>query len=348
MSTHPLCLHELQHYQDVTQKQLSSPAKLILQYLIGNPEIGADGLRAILRSPTVTASIQVVKEALCELKRYDRLKEIPVFQTRDEFQAVVDQECALDELMLDFDTEEGRNNITRKYQSLVHKIVRGYLGKSNLDYDELLSAAYMGLTQAMNKYANKDRVEIDPETGLRRWVSFSVYAAQQIKFYIMEDIKQLSHTVRVPISRQSAERKSQGYNTRCFTVSGDETISSDSHSKSRFDLMGIGQEDSKGLNGDLVEEMWNRLIEILREHFHRPNFERDLSIFLDAYGIHRDDVVPSKVLCAQHGICASNVTRIKKEMVKCLSASEEAREIVCYLLSMYDSNEPVASLILSA
>lgn len=73
--------HELQRYLDVAGAQLSIHAKIVMAYLLDNPGDGAEDLLAIMRLPARDESIVAVKDALRALNRYERLKELPVFQT---------------------------------------------------------------------------------------------------------------------------------------------------------------------------------------------------------------------------------------------------------------------------
>jgi RNA polymerase sigma factor (sigma-70 family) len=239
------------------------------------------------------------------LYKKGRLMEIPVFQTKDQFQSIINKTEAPDAVILDLESEAGRNDVARKYDPLVHKIAKDFYGKSNLDYEDLLSAGRRGLVYAMNGYGKKTkRNAADLETIVSK--TFTQYAAFMIRISILEDIKDVSQTVRVPISQQNKERQETGRNTKSNTVSGDKEVGSsgDEGNKSLFDFMGGTDNATRDIDEEDLQKLWDALYKKLEEKFDKTTLE----IWYSSFGINGREKMKKKELAQKYGIVPSNVS----------------------------------------
>lgn len=308
---------DLKSYLTITDKFISVEAKSVVQYLIDNnekylSELGNDNdenvLAGFYNAGIKSNASEVLKELYKNigiLYKKGRLMEIPVFQTKDQFQSIINKTEAPDAVILDLESEAGRNDVARKYDPLVHKIAKDFYGKSNLDYEDLLSAGRRGLVYAMNGYGKKTkRNAADLETIVSK--TFTQYAAFMIRISILEDIKDVSQTVRVPISQQNKERQETGRNTKSNTVSGDKEIGSsgDEGNKSLFDFMGGTDNATRDIDEEDLQKLWDALYKKLEEKFDKTTLE----IWYSSFGINGREKMKKKELAEKYGIVPSNVS----------------------------------------
>ena len=187
--------------------------------------------------------------AIAVLNTTMRLKEVPTFMTRKEFDNVMSGKCSLDYVVYDMETEKGRNAIAKQYKGLVLNMANKYKNHANLDWGEWVGAAHIGLTTAMNQYSEfkgiitknnkfndttvkydddlKQEVKNNIKKADKYPVKFVVFAKWCINFQLL-DVQKTSHLVHVPVSAQRSERATTGKNTRNNTVSIDKkTIDND-------------------------------------------------------------------------------------------------------------------------
>lgn len=308
---------DLKSYLTITDKFISPEAKSVVKYLIDNndkylSELGTDkdenALAGFYNSGIKSNASEVLKELYKNigiLNKKGRLMEIPVFQTKDQFDSIITKAEAPDSVILDLETEAGRNEIAKKYMPLVHKIAKQFAGKSNLDYEDLLAAGNRGLVYAMNGYGKKtQRNNADLETIVTK--TFTQYAAFMIRISILEDIKDVSQTVRVPISQQNKEREETGRNTKTNTVSGDKEVgvSGDEGNKSLFDFMGGTDNATRDIDNEDVQKLWNAFYKKLEEKFDKTTLE----IWYASFGINGHEKMKKKELAEKYGIVPSNIS----------------------------------------
>ena len=308
---------DLKSYLTITDKFISAEAKGVIQYLIDNnekylSELGNDNdenvLAGFYNAGIKSNATDVLKELYKNigiLYKKGRLMEIPVFQTKDQFQSIINKTEAPDAVILDLESEAGRNDVAKKYDPLVHKIAKDFYGKSNLDYEDLLSAGRRGLVYAMNGYGKKTkRNAADLETIVSK--TFTQYAAFMIRISILEDIKDVSQTVRVPISQQNKERQETGRNTKSNTVSGDKEVGSsgDEGNKSLFDFMGGTDNATRDIDEEDLQKLWDALYKKLEEKFDKTTLE----IWYSSFGINGREKMKKKELAEKYGIVPSNVS----------------------------------------
>lgn len=308
---------DLKSYLSITDKFISPEAKSVIQYLIDNndkylSELGNDKdenvLAGFYNAGIKSNATEILKELYKNigiLNKRGRLMEIPVFQTKDQFESIITKAEAPDSVILDLETEAGRNEIAKKYMPLVHKIAKQFAGKSNLDYDDLLAAGNRGLVYAMNGYGKKtNRNNADLETIVTK--TFTQYAAFMIRISILEDIKDVSQTVRVPISQQNKEREETGRNTKTNTVSGDKEVgaSGDEGNKSLFDFMGGTDNATRDIDNEDVQKLWDEFFKKLEEKFDKTT----LDIWYASFGINGHEKMKKKELAEKYGIVPSNIS----------------------------------------
>ena len=306
---------DLQKYLEVTDKFISAEAKSVIQHLIDHNDDyvttlgskGAENAVVDFYDKGLSKADSDWKKDLYKniglLAKRNRLIEVPVFQTKEQFDAIKDKQEAPDTILLDLETEKGRNAVTKQYEPLVNKICRQYVGKSNLDYDELKSAAYTGLTFAMNRYGKRNKSEADNDKLVSK--TFGQYAAYWIRAHILEDIKNVSRTVRISTSQQQKERDETGKNTRNNSVSGDKTVGSDDEgNKTLFDFMGGSEDAGRSIDNEDLDKLWKQIYDRLEKNFDAQTMD----IWYSFYGLNDHKQMKNKDLAAKYGLSTSNVT----------------------------------------
>lgn len=313
--------NDLETYLEITDKFISDEAKAVIKYLIDNndtyaKELGEPNSKNPLYdfyangvpSADSTEKIKELYKNIGLVNKKNRLMEIPVFQTKDQFEAIISRTESPDQVILDLDSERGRNEIAKKYEPLIHKLAKQFLGKSNLTYDELVSAGYQGLTWAMNGYGKKTtKNKVDLETVVSK--TFTQYAAYIIRVAMLEDIKHLSQTVRIPLSQQNLERQETGRNTKSNTISGDKEVgTSDDSSKALFDYVGATDNATRFVDQSDVEHMWSVFYDKLEEHF--ADDKTVLDIYYHCLGLKGYEKIKKKELADKYGVAQSMITYV--------------------------------------
>lgn len=329
---------DLKSYLSIASKFLSDEAKEIVNWLIVNNKTYLHDLDPKMDAENALAAFYdrgiPKEEDLKELYKYigilakkERLLEIPVFLTKDQFEDIINKKVSPDEILLDLVTDKGREKVVTQYTPLIHKIINQWIGKSNLGPDDLLSVAYEGITYAMNTFGkrkvrgeNGKWVEAEKDEKVTKY-SFKQYAAYCIDNAIREEIKHKSHIVRVPASQQTKERKEKGFNTKTYAVSGEKKVGhdSDGNGKTLFDYIDTGENGYKGVDSEDLEKLWKYVYTKLGENFK----ERDLDIFYSLFGLNGYKQIKGKELAKKYGIVPSAITPIKVKIIRFIRSDQK-------------------------
>jgi len=251
--------------------------------------------------------LKVLWDYINELVSKDRVLEIPVFQSKNDFNKIINKELPLDYVVLRLDTPDGKEEIVNKYNRLIEKIIHQWDGKSNFSHDELRSVAYEATTYAINNFGKRGkRGKADDDSYINK--TFGQYLAYQIRCLILEEIKNLSHTVRIPVAQQRKEKQSKGTNTRNYTVSGDKIIKKGKDgdgNKSIFDFIGVPDVgSSSNLDNEDMDKLWKAALKQLENKFSKLNMD----IFYSFFGINGYKKLKNKELSAKYGVVPSQIT----------------------------------------
>ncbi len=309
---------------------------IIIKYLIkhndsyikdlgGNGEGNALAIFFRKSAPSDPEKLEVYR-AIAVLNTTMRLKEVPTFMTRSEFDDVMQGKCSLDYVVYDMETEKGRNAIAKQYKGLVYNMANKYKNHANLDWGEWLGEAHLGLTYAMNQYVefkglikkkNKKNtnnpeipdVDFDASTvkyddALKQEVKTDtkkpeVYAAKFIVFakwwinFCMLGIQEHSHLVRISKSEQARERAEKGSNTWDNTTSMDKKLGNgdgDGAAKTVGDTIGstIGSDDE--LNRADSDRLFGAFYKYLKKHLDKVS----VAIFLTHFGLNGLEKIGNK------------------------------------------------------
>ncbi len=344
-----ISVEDLKLYLEIADKYLCQETKDIINWLIVNnqtylhdldPEMDADNALAAFydRGVPKEPDLKELYKCIGIVNRNDRLLEIPVFQTKEQFNNIINKKISPDEILLDLKTEKGRTKVVEQYTPLIHKIIRQWIGKSKFGVDDLFSIALMGITYAMNTFGHKKvrdehgkwvEVEADEKTAS---YSFTQYAAYCINNSIIEEIKHKSHLVRIPASQQTKDRKEKGYNIRNLSVSGDVGIGRNDNGNLRtlFDILDTGENGFKQIDSEDLENLWNTVYSKLDKEFKK----RDLEIFYSLFGLNGYKKIKGKDIATKYNVVPSSITSIKTKIINFIKRDKQLWAVFQEILSI--------------
>lgn len=322
---------QLEKYLQIADKFISADAKYVCNWLIDNnskylKELSTGGKNALAdfygQGVPNDKSLLPLYKAIKKLDKNDRLLEIPVFLTKEQFNGIIKKDISPDEILLDLSSERGRNEIAKKYTPLVYKIAKSWVGKAALTYDELVSAGFEGLLNAMNTYGKKSKkaAKKEEETGVEfdmsklKSYTFLSYASQMIRNRILGDVQD-SKLVRIPLSQQKKEKAEQGYIAKSNTVSGDQSMGNnkDGEGQTLFDI--IGGMENPGLNVDRqeIDKLWANICKALEDKFGK----KTMDIFYNYFGWGGRKQLSGKEMAKKYGY--KSPASITTEVVKVIN-----------------------------
>ena len=328
---------DLKKYLEIADRFISDDAKTVIKYFIENNDYvkkfgNGDSKNALANFYNGPApkdeKLKEVYKCIGKLNKTNRLLEIPMFQTDEQFEGIINKKVSPDEILLDLNSEKGRNEVVKKYDKLCWKIAREYVGKSTFELDDLYAYALEGLTNAMNWYGKKTKKNNVDEEKIKAFTFYS-YASRIIRFTIIGAIREESHTVRIPVSQQNKAREERGANTVSNTISGDKGIGSDSegNEKSMFDKLSASmdvQDGDEQINKEDFLKTWKEIFDILKKKFS----ERDLNIFCDVWGVYGHKELKGREIADKYGLKSkSSATYISSKVFNEIEKDKKLKEL---------------------
>jgi RNA polymerase sigma factor (sigma-70 family) len=335
---------ELRQYLVIADKFISADAKDVINWLIEHPNYvddiagpNADNALATFYDNGVP-STPVMKElykSLGKVIKNGRMLEIPVFQTKEQFEAILDKKVSPDEIILDLTTEKGRNEIAKKYEPMAWKIARSYVGRSNLDLEELYAIGMEGIVWAMNKYGKKNDKSSASDDDVKAY-TFHSWVSYCIRIAILEAIKDQGHLVRVPRSQQSKEKTEKGHMTKNYSISMETPVGRDKDGNSRrlSDKIGDYERAGKSLEDEDNARLWEHIHKLLKKKFD----DRTLDIFYDKWGVNGHKKLSGKELIEKYGFNAqSNINFVCSKVINYMMKNPETKEALLELYEFVES-----------
>ena len=305
---------DLKKYLEVTEKFISEETKELVNWLIVNNDTyisdlsndeDENALAGFYKAGVPKEShLKHLYKLLGTIIKNGSVMEIPVFQKKSDFEKIINKEIAPDTVILDLNSEKGRAFVTKKYEPLVHKIARQWLGKINLSYEDLVSCCYEGLTYAMNNYGKKNKKSKAEDIKVKEYTfgQFASYCMlNQIKGNGVND----SHLVRIPTSVQKKERIEKGHNTKSLSISGDKTVKhNDEGSKTIFDFIGSSNDSESETDSEDKKKLMNDILKILKKEFD----QKILDVWFSFWGIYGHKKLMNKEIAKKYNVANSNIT----------------------------------------
>ena len=310
--------NDLETYLSVAGKFIMPETKDLVNWLIVNnetylhdldPKMDAENALAAFYDAGVPKDekYKELYKLVGKIAKADRLLEIPVFQTKEQFNAIISKKVSPDEILLDLKTEKGRAAVYKKYLPLIYKIVNQFVGKSTLPQEELFSVATLGFVNAMNSFGHSKKrdengkwVEVDKEEQHTNY-TFAQYVGNQMRNQILGAMED-SHLVRIPKSQQKKEREEKGFNTRNTSVSGDQTIGHDNegNGKTLFDYIDNTEDGGKNIDAEDLQKLWQAAYAKLEQKFGKE----DMEIFYRCFKVngYEEEQKKQKDIAAEYGL----------------------------------------------
>lgn len=264
-------------------------------------------------------------------------KQLPFFQSTREFNSIMSGKKQLEDLSLDLSTERGRAAAVKQYMPLIQKIVHQYEGKSSFSREELLSSALEGFTLAMNDYHSPDEnyidtgdTEIDMAEAIKqKALSFKQYAAYRIKYKILDDMNNLSRTVRLPkgqIKKNNETDPSANFNSKSIDL----MMSDDPDVVSQADRMKELSEKPEGMKPN-EEKSWKKIFAIIDKKFN----VKQASIFYKVFGLNGFEKQTGVEVAKELGCTKSYISKVVKQVTTFLRDDPRSSEILQELQDLY-------------
>lgn len=254
---------------------------------------------------------------------------VPLLIDPEDMKSLSKGDKTLEDISLDLISDKGRTKVVKKYSPMAVTIAAKYRGKSGLDWNGLISAANLGLVKAMNDY--KRGVSIDNEDEKMKKLSFKQYAGYRIKQQILNDINDLSRTVRVT-QYQFDKAKSKGEDIRSI-VSIDTSVGEEG-------TLGNVLGDVEGLyvDPDAEKVKDNKQLEKIYELIDKKFSDKILSIFYSYFGLHGYKKMSGVELARKYNCTGAYISIQVKKVVSWLQENKQARPLLQELLDIYSES----------
>ena len=251
---------------------------------------------------------------------------IPMLQQPEEFEGLMNGDRTLEDITIDLNSESGKAKVAKQYMSLVMGIANKYRN-SGLEWNGLVSAGMLGLTNAMRDYRQPDYyVNLEGnETEAKKYkkLSFKQYAGWRIKQQILNDIQEYSRTVRIT-QHQYKKNIAAGNTIGNFNaVSIDGVVKNDedkwSNINSMINLAATTDQDDYELSDTM-----RQLKSIIEKKFS----QRDCVVFYKVFGLFGYDDMKQKDIAKELGVTPANVNIITKKIISYIQSERNAKELL--------------------
>lgn len=334
---------DLKQYSDKLSKQLSQDVQIIIQYclkynILSNTDLiycytaNKSGLKVFAKNhqmPEVEA--QDLQKLLKKVFENGEYRAIPLCQLEDDMAALMKGDKMMDDILLDLETEQGKQEVAKKYMYLVTAIAHKYINKSALNKNELISAGQLGLVNAINNYRKPDTyVDADDkiidksEAKKQKRLSFKTYASYMIRNSILYDINHLSRVVKTG-QYGYEQAKKQGLSS--FEISIDRDLNGDD--------MQLDRLTNISTNPDYMtpdaKTQWGQLFKLLEKKFNT----RSMTIFYKYFGLNGYEKMKGHEIAKEFGVSNPRISGIIKNMMSYLKDDPKSKSILADLMDIY-------------
>lgn len=251
---------------------------------------------------------------------------IPMLQQPEEFEGLMNGDRTLEDIIMDLNSESGKAKVAKQYMSLVMGIANKYRN-SGLEWNGLVSAGMLGLTNAMRDYRQPDyyaNIEgNEAEAKKYKKLSFKQYAGWRIKQQILNDIQEYSRTVRLT-QHQYKKNVAAGNTMGNFnTVSVDGLSKDDEDRGLAIDRM-IGLSGTSNNDDYELSDTMRQLKSLIEKKFS----QRDCVVFYKVFGLFGYDDMKQKDIAKELGVTPANVNIITKKIISYIQSERNAKELL--------------------
>lgn len=270
------------------------------------------------------------------------IKLLPQYQLKIERSSFMKGKIKPEDLTIDIETPSGRNQTTKMYMPLVYKIVNQYVGKSRLSRQDLISAALVGFTYALDTYGTK-LVDKDSDSKERipdeAKTTFKTYASYCVQHQILNDINKYGHTLSG--TNWYASNK---YGASLLDATSLDGMSRDDDGEFNNDhLRSLGTEDPEMMDRD-EQKKWQDLYDLIEKNFS----QRNVNIFYRYFGLNGYKREKSKDIAKSMGMSEGNIRNsIINKMIDFLRKDRRATDILSDIQDIYNESLMVSMVSLS-
>lgn len=251
---------------------------------------------------------------------------IPMLQQPEEFEGLMSGDRTLEDITIDLNSESGKAKVAKQYMSLVMGIANKYRN-SGLEWNGLVSAGMLGLTNAMRDYRQPDYyVNLEgneAEAKKYKKLSFKQYAGWRIKQQILNDIQEYSRTVRIT-QHQYKKNIAAGNTMGNFNaVAIDSVVKNDEDNWSNISSMINLAATTDNDNYELSDTM-RQLKSIIEKKFS----QRDCVVFYKVFGLFGYDDMKQKDIAKELGVTPANVNIITKKIISYIQSERNSKELL--------------------
>ena len=320
-------IDELKDYIDKTSKIIPNIVRDAL-YLVKKYEIlEADDINTILNSSkgsinSLAKKFDIEVGAMEELWTLfkdlkSNIKLFPHFLTPFEQKALIKGTARVEDLTIDLETSQGRNEVIKMYTPMANKIVNQYVGKSKLSRNDLMSAAMEGFAKAIEEW--------DRSKGQL----FKTYVSYRIQQQILNDMDTHGHSLSG--TNWYATKK---YGAEVLDAVSIDGMPRDEDGEFKQDrLAALGYTDDRDEEADVKQ--WKKVFEILEKKFK----QRDLDIFYRYFGLNGYKREKSKDIAKMYKMSEGNIRNsIINKIIAFLKKDKAALELLMDLNESYNES----------
>lgn len=319
---------ELIYYIDKTSKLLPVAVKdvlyLINKYNILNSEdieniisTNKSAMKKIMDTYNINEQVfNDIKKMLKDLK--SNIKLLPHFMTSQERESLIKGKALISDITIDLSTPQGRNDAIKLYMPIAYKIVNQYNGRSRLSKQDLMSAALMGFTKAMNDW--------DRSKGQL----FKTYVSYRIQQQILNDMDEFGHSLS-----GTNWYSTKKYGTELLDAISINGFKHKDNDEVEYDsIAALGVED-KNIFKQNEETQWKKIFELLERKFK----QRDINIFYRYFGLAGYKREKSKDIAKSYGMSEGNIRNsVINKIISFLKNDKVAADILSNLQDIYNES----------
>ena len=218
-----------------------------------------------------------------------KLKQLPQFQSKSEREAIEQGRLSVEDATLDLKTQSGKNAVAKIYMPVVLKLVNDFVGKTKLTRNEIMSAALMGMTKAMEIY--------DPSKGQ----TFKQVLAYQVRFAILDDMNKFGHSFSGTHqhSQKVLDREGKGGTLDAASLDGLTHGMDDDFKQDYIAALASTEGDDWELEKQkIIDDGLKSLYKLIDQAFS----ERDATIIYKWFGINGYEQMNGAQIAKQYGI----------------------------------------------
>ena len=338
-----ITIDEFDNYAKAIEKTNRSKDFVSLLWLVGQYELLFDRekLESVLNGKFLTNLFDIcpanIQKDIYKLAKKvgNEVKLLPQLLSAEQRQAVIDNEIDPNDLTLDLESKQGRDEVARRYLPMINKMVNQFYKGDDcvLTKQDLMSAAFAGLAEAIKSYKNPSELKkYREETGdtKKRNVSFTSYVAYKIKFQILGDIEDYARTVKISNYNKKKFHDEHGEDANLpteFSINNFKAHNGDGEEIEFDEFFGLGGKGDHQIEATvdfkLKKEIYQKIFDRIKTKFSA----RDVNIFFRVNGIMGFKQEPAKDLAKEFGVSAPFISQQCGKIAKFIANDKVCLEL---------------------